>query len=240
MPTFDRTRTTSPVLAFAAGFGAAIRADAPPAVVEVFPVLGTVAVDAKRDAVGWIEAQLRELCKRLDVVRVKSCTNYAASLAGVPVALQYRRAPLGQLRAQSRAFSFERLTILPRRCKRPDFVNLSARAGAIHPPDVRSGLESVATIQAGTHGRSVRPTRLTTELRSIRSAGVLFVLPFADGACERNSGTAAEDRSSFDRWHMSIIPSIDPRYCDVIVRRWEEFTGKKAVLDGNEGHTQSS
>ncbi len=33
---------------------------------------------------------------------------------------------------------------------------------------------------------------------------------------------------------------IDPRYCDVIVRRWEEFTGRKAVLDGNEGHTQSS
>ena len=33
---------------------------------------------------------------------------------------------------------------------------------------------------------------------------------------------------------------LSPRYCDVIVRRWEEFTGKKAVLDGNEGHTQSS
>jgi len=27
---------------------------------------------------------------------------------------------------------------------------------------------------------------------------------------------------------------------DVIVRRWEEFTGRKAVLDGDEGHTQSS
>ena len=23
-------------------------------------------------------------------------------------------------------------------------------------------------------------------------------------------------------------------------KRWEEFTGRKAVLDGNEGHTQSS
>jgi DNA modification methylase len=33
---------------------------------------------------------------------------------------------------------------------------------------------------------------------------------------------------------------IDPRYCDVIVRRWEEFTGKKAVLDGDESHTQGS
>jgi DNA modification methylase len=33
---------------------------------------------------------------------------------------------------------------------------------------------------------------------------------------------------------------IDPVYVDVIVRRWEVFTGKKAVLDGNESHTQSS
>jgi adenine-specific DNA methylase len=28
---------------------------------------------------------------------------------------------------------------------------------------------------------------------------------------------------------------IDPVYVDVIVRRWEEFTGKKAILDGAEG-----
>jgi hypothetical protein len=25
---------------------------------------------------------------------------------------------------------------------------------------------------------------------------------------------------------------IDPRYCDVIVERWQRFTGKDAVLDG--------
>ena len=26
---------------------------------------------------------------------------------------------------------------------------------------------------------------------------------------------------------------LDPKYCDVIVKRWEEFTGKKAVLETN-------
>ena len=25
---------------------------------------------------------------------------------------------------------------------------------------------------------------------------------------------------------------IDPHYCDVIVKRWEQFTGGKAILDG--------
>ena len=26
---------------------------------------------------------------------------------------------------------------------------------------------------------------------------------------------------------------IDAHYCDVIVKRWEQFTGKKAILDGS-------
>ena len=26
---------------------------------------------------------------------------------------------------------------------------------------------------------------------------------------------------------------LDPRYCDVIVRRWQEFSGGAAVLDGD-------
>jgi DNA modification methylase len=24
---------------------------------------------------------------------------------------------------------------------------------------------------------------------------------------------------------------MDPKYCDVIVKRWEQFTGKKAMLE---------
>ncbi len=29
------------------------------------------------------------------------------------------------------------------------------------------------------------------------------------------------------------LMEIDPLYCDVIVRRWQEYTGKPAVLGGN-------
>ena len=28
------------------------------------------------------------------------------------------------------------------------------------------------------------------------------------------------------------LVELDPRYCDVIVRRWEQATGKTALLDG--------
>jgi hypothetical protein len=27
----------------------------------------------------------------------------------------------------------------------------------------------------------------------------------------------------------ALLVELDPLYCDVIVKRWEEFTGKKAV-----------
>ena len=30
------------------------------------------------------------------------------------------------------------------------------------------------------------------------------------------------------------IIELDPKYCDVICKRWSDFTGKKAVLEGSE------
>ena len=30
-----------------------------------------------------------------------------------------------------------------------------------------------------------------------------------------------------------VAMEIEPRYCDVIVERWQNFTGKQAVLDGD-------
>ncbi len=32
----------------------------------------------------------------------------------------------------------------------------------------------------------------------------------------------------------AFLMELDPRYVDVIVKRWEDFTGKKAVLVGDE------
>lgn len=44
------------------------------------------------------------------------------------------------------------------------------------------------------------------------------------------SGTAYIAAESSDRTIYGL--EIDPRYCDVIVRRWESFTGQTATLDG--------
>jgi DNA modification methylase len=39
-------------------------------------------------------------------------------------------------------------------------------------------------------------------------------------ACEKNGRYAR-------------LMELDPKYCDVIVRRWQAFTGKEAVLDSD-------
>jgi DNA modification methylase len=31
------------------------------------------------------------------------------------------------------------------------------------------------------------------------------------------------------------LVELDPRYCDVIVRRWQEWSGERAVLEGDGG-----
>jgi DNA modification methylase len=36
------------------------------------------------------------------------------------------------------------------------------------------------------------------------------------------------------RGRKARLMEIDPKYCDVIVRRWQDHTGKKAVLDGSD------
>lgn len=33
---------------------------------------------------------------------------------------------------------------------------------------------------------------------------------------------------------------LDPKFCDVIVRRWEDYTGKKAELLGNNAESSAN
>jgi DNA modification methylase len=35
------------------------------------------------------------------------------------------------------------------------------------------------------------------------------------------------------RGRKARLMELDPKYADVIVRRWQEYTGKQAVLDGD-------
>lgn len=46
-------------------------------------------------------------------------------------------------------------------------------------------------------------------------------------ACEKNNRKAR-------------LMELDPKFCDVIVKRWEEYTGKKAVLAENNAESSEN
>jgi DNA modification methylase len=74
-----------------------------------------------------------------------------------------------------------------------------------------------------------KPVQLITEIWDLFSKHIngLFVLDLFGGsgstliACEKTNRHAR-------------MMELDPKYCDVIVKRWEDFTGKKAVLLTND------
>lgn len=60
---------------------------------------------------------------------------------------------------------------------------------------------------------------------------------FVDGLTEaqRKAYILADNRlTELGEWDMDLVQmELDPHYCDVIIDRWEKFTGKKAVkVDG--------
>ncbi len=122
--------------------------------------------------------------------------------------------------------------------KKPNAIPM----GGQHRPDVEyllvfrksavwnNGLKDVNYSKCLEHGRDIgkdHPTKKPVELIEnqikISSTPSSVVLDFFGGsgstmiACEKQGRKAR-------------LMELDPKYCDVIVKRWEDFTGKKAVL----------
>ena len=80
----------------------------------------------------------------------------------------------------------------------------------------------------------VHPTQKPVEL-SVRAFGnhirLTNVLDLFGGSGSTLIGAEQTGRNCF-------VMELDPKYCDVIVKRWEEFTGKEAVLESS-GKTYS-
>lgn len=76
----------------------------------------------------------------------------------------------------------------------------------------------------------VHPTQKPVEL-SVRAFGnhvkLLNVLDLFGGSGSTLIGAEQTGRNSF-------IMELDPKYCDVIIKRWQDFTGQEAKLEGTD------
>jgi len=76
---------------------------------------------------------------------------------------------------------------------------------------------------------TMKPVALFAKMiENSTTVGSLIYEPFC------GSGTTLIAAEQLNRTCYGM--EISPQYCDVIVNRWENLTGKKAVLDGNTGH----
>ena len=78
----------------------------------------------------------------------------------------------------------------------------------------------------GSESKTIHPTQKPVAL-SVRAFSnhvkLLNVLDLFGGSGSTLIGAEQTGRKAF-------LMELDPKYCDVIVKRWENFTGKKAVL----------
>jgi DNA modification methylase len=73
---------------------------------------------------------------------------------------------------------------------------------------------------------TVKPTALVADaIRDVTRRGDIVLDPFA------GSGTTLIAAEKTGR--RACVIELDPRYCDVIVRRWQNYTGKAARLEGS-------
>jgi DNA modification methylase len=71
-----------------------------------------------------------------------------------------------------------------------------------------------------------KPVELATRALTYSSKGGQKVVDLFGGS--GSTMIAAEKMGRRAR-----LMEIDPPYCDVIIRRWQDYTGRKAVLDGD-------
>jgi DNA modification methylase len=76
-----------------------------------------------------------------------------------------------------------------------------------------------------------KPTQLTIRALELETKPKAIVVDLFGG-----SGSTLIGCEKINR-HARLM-ELDPKYCDVIVKRWEDFTGKKAeLLNGNDSST---
>jgi len=141
----------------------------------------------------------------------------AALLAAPAIAVEYLRAPQANGGGLSSAITLQRQPVLPVGGLGSDHELVGALTGAEARRTVP--LERHTTLLADVGRSAVAPARLATPagVRPVRVDEERCPAPLTD--------------SRYRLAHTgSISHGIDPRYCDVIVTRWENLTGKKATL----------
>jgi len=227
MPQLNTARPAHSTPTSAFSWGIAYGAGFVSSVGKIFAVLRAVARNTKCFTVGDIKSHLWEFSPRFYVMRMNNSL-LSASYASVVVPLKNLNSPVFQTQGSPCSFSLKRRTIFPCRSILANHMLNPAIHAAILLPLVLC-VKLLFAIRASVNVRI--PPAGPALLRAIFGGF---------GSVWENKICAAADRANkfyllFFCCHRETIPQylhtvkIDPHYVDVIIPRWQDFTGKQAV-----------
>lgn len=160
-------------------------------------------------------------------VNISSTSAYCAFM---PVAQINSLAPFSKFRGASCTLSDKRPSVFP--CWRvfSALVLILARSRTVFFPIAICACKFFMAICARFNLGSIAPTFLRTKLRGVCSICMRNKLISAYKALLFDSGLTIWARKCGVCFHAHII-TLSPHYVDVAVRRWQEFTGKTAILE---------
>jgi len=235
MAKFKRTRTADAIDPSSRSFDSTNWANLCSSVGEIFTMNQPVAFDTQGFAIRNIKAKIGKLCPRFNVVGVNQ-SFLSAILASISIALKNGGSPFSNLRGEPCAITFKRFTVLPVGGVFPVAMCLRTLMRAILFTLIQTIKRFIALwTYSDVRLPAVGPTLFTAILRRF---GAKFMLPIyltASGAGKINPFPSFHYYASLDSHDYNIYQSYcnckqNTFYCD-IMKRWEDYTGEKAVLE---------
>jgi hypothetical protein len=159
----------------------------------------------------------------------------SATSATVAIPVENCFGPFASLWSKSRSFIEEGRAIFPsRRLLTNGIFSCTTPRAELS----RFVIDDELFIAVNTFFRSSWSPHGPASLAAIFRVGTIEMSPItiaANGTFKNHTTPSAKDLTTFWNWHGLIITNqeqsikIEPRYCDVIVKRWEKLTGKEAT-----------
>ena len=226
-------RSTRTADSSALGNFTAIRAYLRSSICKIFSVFFPVAIFAECCSVSNIKSQFGKICPRLNMMGVKFAT-IPASNASVSIAGKDGHRPFPTLWHEASFLVMKRLSTLPIRAIFTYMGFASTRARTKTRLAV-ARIKLFITIFTKTFWQRITscPTLFTTKFRLDCSIGMCPIRITTNSTKQIYPFPPLEIWDTFYRHvcnYSILIQSIKNNkiYCDVVVERWEKYTGKKA------------
>ena len=209
-------------MAFYADFNLAIR--------KIFSMYFPMTGNAKRDAVINIKLQIKIFSKRFYMMSMDFFIIISTFLASIVIPFKNVASPCGKIIPNPCPFSLKGFSIFPSRGIFPNHVGSRTLTRTKFAVSIFNNMSAVQTYFT-LH--SMRPTFFRTIFRGITSICMLFIFSTTNRTFKNNTRTSFINWISFYCRHIRTLTYHEfngKHYCDVIVKRWENFTGKKATL----------